>query len=374
MQIENETHQRLKDASRRVDAGDEYKYGIYTTVYCVVLVIGLISNLTALYVFCRHVKKKRAATICLLNLAVADLLFLLTLPFRISYYHSGASWSFGDVMCRISVCAFYFSMYASIFFLTLLSICRYLAIVRPHQVNIKNTTLMCVLIWVVTCASSSPFILSGTIVRDNITRCFEPNGLSSWTRIMYMNYVALILGFLLPFGAILFFNGLLIKHITRNAVRISRIKKHVTMIVLVLLVFCVCFLPYHTQRTLHLHYLVHHPNSFALHRVLQKTVVATLCLAVTNSCLDPLLYVFLGQGFKSWGRLLCNKTKPPSSTNSSATKNGDLRTKTIEDFDVEMATLPPEQITDDMHDDPGGILTYPESQQCPILDHVANVR
>lgn len=345
MQITNQTDLFLEDESL-CEPDDEYKNSIYTVVYSLVFVIGLISNLTALYVFCRKVKRKSVGTVCLLNLAAADILFILTLPFRISYYHSGASWRFGDGLCRISVCAFYISMTASIFFLTLFSVVRYVSLIRCHVVTVKKVIFICVLVWIVATVGNSPFILSGTFVRDNVTRCFEPSGLTSWTRIMYMNYVALVLGFSVPFAAILISNGLLIKHIMQNNLKKEKAKKHIIMIALVFLVFCVCFLPYHIQRTLHLHYLVHHRTNCSLHRMLQKTVVATLCLAVANSCLDPLLYVFLGQGFKAWLRLLSRKLKQSSQSSSSSAKNGAAVHTTVIGLNFEMTSLSAEEKDD----------------------------
>ncbi|OCT80883.1 cysteinyl leukotriene receptor 2 [Xenopus laevis] len=297
---------------------ESYKYHVYTAVYSVVFIFGLIFNIAALYVFCFVCKKKGNATICLLNLAAADLTFICFLPLRISYYRNNATWIFGDALCRITTYSFYFSMYASILLLACLSGLRYSAVVFPGSISVKTTIKLCTCVWLFSGASTSPFFLSGTQIRENATRCFEPSGQFSWTRVMYMNYFALICGFSIPFLVTVIFNGLLIRHIKQIPTEKKKIRKLSIMIVLVLSVFSFCFLPYHIQRTMHLYYLVHHPNICSLHAILQRSVVATLCLAVLNSCLDPLLYVFVGHGFKPWLELICkSKTKLyliPSST------------------------------------------------------------
>ncbi|KAG8580992.1 hypothetical protein GDO81_007510 [Engystomops pustulosus] len=288
---------------------DDYKYPVYTAVYIIVFLSGLLFNGAAVYVFCKVRKKKSLSTICLLNLAVADLLFLIFLPLRIAYYHKDGNWIFGDFLCRVTTFSFFFSMYSSIFFLACMNIFRYMSVVHPNTVKVKTAIIVCAVVWVFTGLSTIPFLLSGISVRENVTRCFEPVVISAWKRVMYMNYFALVIGFLLPLLAIVVCTALLIRHIVTMPMEKKTIRKHVTMISLTLLVCCVCFLPYHIQRTVHLHYLVHHPDICTLHSVLQKTVVATLCLAVLNTCLDPLLYAFIGHGYKSWLLLLCTSKK-----------------------------------------------------------------
>ncbi|XP_069831547.1 cysteinyl leukotriene receptor 1-like [Dendropsophus ebraccatus] len=301
---------------------DDYKYLVYTVVYVIVFISGLLFNGAAVYVFCMVKKKKGLSTLCLLNLAVADLLFIIFLPLRIAYYYQDGNWIFGDILCRVTTFSFYFSMYASIFFMACLSIFRCMSVVLTETIKVKTARKVCAAIWVFTGLSTIPFLLSGINVREEVTRCFEPVVISAWKRIMYMNYYALVVGFILPFLVIMVCNGLLIRHIVTMPMEKKTIRKQVTMIVLILLVCCVCFLPYHIQRTVHLHYLVYHPDICILHNVLQKTVVTTLCLAVLNTCLDPLLYVFIGHGFKSWLLLLCIPKKSANAKSSSTATSG----------------------------------------------------
>ncbi|XP_073529166.1 cysteinyl leukotriene receptor 2-like [Phyllobates terribilis] len=301
---------------------DDYKNLVYTVVYIIVFLSGLLFNGAAVYVFCKIRKKKGISTICLLNLAAADLLFIFFLPLRITYYHKNGTWIFGDFMCRVTTFSFFVSMYSSIFFLACLSIFRFMSVVHQRAIKIKTAIKVCAGVWIFTGLSTIPFLFSGVIVRENVIRCFEPSLLSAWKRVMYMNYYALIVGFTLPFFAILVCNGLIIRHIVTMPMEKKTIQKQVTMIVLILLVCCVCFLPYHIQRTVHLHFLVNHPDTCTLHDVLQKSVVTTLCLAVLNTCLDPLLYVFVGHGYKSWLLYLCRPKKAANVKTSSTDSSG----------------------------------------------------
>ncbi|KAM3930533.1 cysteinyl leukotriene receptor 1-like [Leptodactylus fuscus] len=311
-----------EDAIHPCPIEDDYKHVVYTVVYIIVFISGLVFNGAAVYVFCKVRKKKSISTVFLLNLAVADLLFLFFLPLRITYFQKNGTWIFGDFLCRVTTFSFYFSMYSSIFFLACLNIFRYISVVQPETIKAKTAIKVCVVVWVFTGLSTTPFLLSGTTIRENVIRCFEPALISAWKRVMYMNYFALVVGFLLPFLAIVVCNGLLIRHIVTMPMEKKTIRKHVTMIVLILLVCCVSFLPYHVQRTVHLYYLIHHPNLCTLHAVLQKIVVTTLILAVLNTCLDPLLYVFIGHGYKSWLLLLCKPKQAPNVKATSTDSSG----------------------------------------------------
>ncbi|XP_051873645.1 cysteinyl leukotriene receptor 1-like [Pristis pectinata] len=302
---------------------NEDKYTIYSAVYSLVFVIGLISNIGALFVFCRIAKRKNASTVYLMNLAIADLLFGLSLPLRVVYYLKGGDWPFGDLLCRISGYFFYVSMYCSIFFLTCLSVSRYLSLVHhiKHQrtFTFRRCVIACISVWLFVLVTTAPFLLNGSQPSDGKIKCFEPVNVISWTRIMQMNYFALVVGFLLPFSVILTCYLLMIRHLVRFDCKSKRVKRDVAMTILVLLVFFICFLPYHVQRTVHLHFRVHHRDNCNLENTLRKSVVATLCLAVANSCFDPLLYIFVGQGFRTFIRTwLKKKEVDPIYTSSSS--------------------------------------------------------
>lgn len=79
------------------------------------LVVGVVLNSLALYVFCGASTHSSASVIYTINLAVADLLVALSLPARIALYHSG-----GDcVACSyVHTFSYFVNMYCSILFLT----------------------------------------------------------------------------------------------------------------------------------------------------------------------------------------------------------------------------------------------------------------
>lgn len=73
---------------------------------------------------------KTITNIYILNLAIADELFMLGLPFlamQVALVH----WPFGKAICRVVMTVDGINQFTSIFCLTVMSIDRYLAVVHP---------------------------------------------------------------------------------------------------------------------------------------------------------------------------------------------------------------------------------------------------
>ncbi|XP_064408888.1 cysteinyl leukotriene receptor 1-like [Latimeria chalumnae] len=285
---------------------DDYKYPLFSAFFIIILSIGLIANCLALYVFIWLTTKKNPNTVIMINLAFSDLSFVLTLPCRIAYYLMDGEWIFSDFLCRVSTYAFYVNLYTSIFFLTTLSVFRYVAILFPMRsktiFTIKRAAVISVAIWAFVALTSSPFLLFGSHEQGGKIRCFEPKDVDSWKRILVMNYIALAIGFAVPFLVILLCYVRIVvrlRCLDRNLKRrkLSQ-KKSVAMILIILSAFFFCFLPYHVQRTVHLHFVLSSEPDCALTALMQKIIVYMTILAAANSCLNPLLYYFVGENFR----------------------------------------------------------------------------
>lgn len=79
---------------------DSFKYNLNGAVYSVVFILGLITNSASLFVFCFRMKMRSETAIFITNLALSDLLFVCTLPFKI-FYNFNRHWPFGDTLCKI---------------------------------------------------------------------------------------------------------------------------------------------------------------------------------------------------------------------------------------------------------------------------------
>ncbi|PWA29897.1 hypothetical protein CCH79_00020818 [Gambusia affinis] len=254
--------------------------------------------------------RSKPAYVIMVNLALSDGSFSLTLPLRLAYYMNKGHWSFPDWVCRLCVYAFYVNLYSSILLLTFLSVLRWFSIVYPlHHKKVKSfrsALLMCLGIWLFVAVTSLPFLGSGVNERGGKPRCFEPATPQSWSRILSMNYVALIFGFVLPFFTIILCCTKIIYCLTHpqylqgseTHMKLRKKNKHsVHLLVMVIVTFLLCFLPYHVIRTVHL-YAVNGGWDCGVTNLLQRAVAITLCMAASNSVVNPLLYYYSTKNFK----------------------------------------------------------------------------
>ncbi|XP_041902232.1 putative P2Y purinoceptor 10, partial [Corvus kubaryi] len=59
---------------------NSFKSTLYATTYTLIFIPGLLANSAALWVLCRFISRKSKAVIFMINLAVADLAHVLSLP------------------------------------------------------------------------------------------------------------------------------------------------------------------------------------------------------------------------------------------------------------------------------------------------------
>ncbi|XP_028272315.1 putative P2Y purinoceptor 10 isoform X2 [Parambassis ranga] len=134
---------------------------MYTYFYLLLFVPGLLLNTTALWVLCRHISKKTKAVIFMINLALADLAHILSLPLRIYYYFTH-TWPFGKGACLFCFYLKYLNMYAAIVFLVCISVQRCAFLLDPFSARRwrrRYDLLISVIVWVVVGLACSPFIL-----------------------------------------------------------------------------------------------------------------------------------------------------------------------------------------------------------------------
>ncbi|XP_078415601.1 cysteinyl leukotriene receptor 1-like [Cetorhinus maximus] len=273
---------------------DNFKTSIYVPTYIIVFIFGFIENVFSLYVLLKLYKRKTAMTIVMVNLATSDLLFVCTLPLRVHYYRKNV-WIFTDSLCMFLTYALYLNMYCSIYFLTLMSILRYFAIVHPIKClkyrSVKHVQIICISIWVFVGIATTPILIDSSKI--NRARCFE---LKHKSTLFVMNLISLPVGCIIPFFIITVSYIFVVKTLLTSKAKYHRQtssrRKASAMIFIVTIIFLTSFLPYHILRTVYL-VLTSHARC-----LVQKGAVVTLCTAAINSCLDPLLYYFAAENFR----------------------------------------------------------------------------
>lgn len=298
----------------------EFKHTVYPIAYLFIFSFGLVGNLMSLFFFISSSLKKKASfspvNILMLNLLLSDLMMVCSLPFRAAYYLMESDWAFGDITCRIMSYVFYINMYGSVYFLAVLSMVRFVAIVKPFAYvrwqNSRRAWAISIVIWLVVSLMSIPLLAAGTSEELGRIKCLELNPHHLKT-IITLNRGVLFLGFIMPFTIIsvcyIFaaFCLLKLKKTRQNQRSQLNHKKSCSLVIIVLLIFLTCFMPYHIVRTLFLEAEMNiQDNGYgeSCHYIqsLRKAAVITHCLASGNSCLDPLLFFFVGENFISFWR------------------------------------------------------------------------
>ncbi|KAE8283336.1 Eukaryotic translation initiation factor 3 subunit G [Larimichthys crocea] len=132
------------------------------SVYGIEFIVALAGNLFALWLLVvRERRNWHTGVVLSCNLAISDLLYVLTLPLLIVYYSLEKNWIFGDAVCKIERFLFTCNLYVSIFFIMAISVNRCVALVWPFftrsHVKPAHAKAVSVIIWI-TLAERMPSI------------------------------------------------------------------------------------------------------------------------------------------------------------------------------------------------------------------------
>ncbi|KAJ7420445.1 putative G-protein coupled receptor 174 [Willisornis vidua] len=276
----------------------------YAVTYAVILVPGLVANTLALWVFYGYMKETKRAVIFMINLAIADLLQVLSLPLRIFYYVTG-TWEFGGGLCLLCFYLKYVNMYASIFFLVCISVRRCLFLIHPFRAGECRRVCdvsVSVAGWAVVCVACLPFPLL-RLHKDDTNTCFvdlpiEKLDLPTSVTLMTMGE---LVGFVMPLLIILYCSWktiLSLKEKNSASHDLGEKKKALKMILTCALVFLICFAPYHISFPLDFFVKTGQIRGGCVQRVISVFHAVALCLASLNSCVDPVIYYFTTDEFR----------------------------------------------------------------------------
>ncbi|NWW70934.1 GP174 protein, partial [Climacteris rufus] len=284
-----------------------FKSSLYATTYTLIFIPGLLANSAALWVLCRFISRKSKAVIFMINLAVADLAHVLSLPLR-TYYYINHTWPFGSALCLLCFYLKYLNMYASICFLTCISIQRYFFLYQPFRAKDwkrRYDAAISGLVWLVVGLACLPFpLMRSDGLANNSHACFADlpvTPLDSKVAAVLMTGTAELLGFVGPLVTILFCTWK-----TRHSIRGFHVpqengverQKALRMVSMCAIVFCMCFAPYHINFFFFMLVKEKVITDCFLSTVTLYTQPFYLCLASLDCCLDPIIYFFMTSEFQ----------------------------------------------------------------------------
>ncbi|XP_019745487.1 somatostatin receptor type 5-like [Hippocampus comes] len=281
-------------------------------IYVIVCVIGLGGNTLVIHIVLHHSKMESVTNIYILNLAIADELFMLGLPF-LAVQNSLQMWPFGSFMCRLVMTVDSINQFTSIFCLTVMSVDRYLAVGhpvrsarwrRPRIAKVVNGT-----VWALSFLVVLPVVVFANIQKTGGNcNILWPAPAKVW-RAAFIVYTSTV-GFLCPLLIICLCYVLIVFKVRSSAKKVHTAstkrrkseRKVTRMVVIVVAVFVLCWLPFYALNVLNL--LVALPPEY------QGLYYFVVVLGYANSCANPVVYGFMSDNFKrGFRKALCRATR-----------------------------------------------------------------
>uniref|UniRef100_A0A8C7K326 G protein-coupled receptor 34b n=1 Tax=Oncorhynchus kisutch TaxID=8019 RepID=A0A8C7K326_ONCKI len=306
-------------------------------LYSVLFVLGLAGNILALWVFlCVH-SKKNSVRVFLINVALADLLLVICLPFRVLYHSKGNHWDMGPTLCKVVGNLFYMNMYISITLLGFISVDRYLKIQRSvvGQFRLQATrwsSTVCGTIWILALGNEELnkwvlFFKKNEFTNfSRRTLCFQYKQRMHAQGKAYFN-LFLVAVFWFVFVCLVVSYGKIALKLLRasrdkpdlpNATRYNRTARKSFF---VLFLFTICFVPYHMVRVFYVVSQISETSCF-WRGVVDQANEVVLLLSALNSCLDPVMYFLLSESVRKETLRLVNNMFRLSASGGSGSGSG----------------------------------------------------
>ncbi|XP_074954445.1 putative G-protein coupled receptor 34 [Phalacrocorax aristotelis] len=295
-----------------------------TVFYSIIFVIGLVGNVVALFAFlCIH-QKRNSIQVYLVNVAIADLLLIFCLPFRILYHVSKNTWMFGLILCKIVGTLFYMNMYISIVLLGLISLDRYVKINKsvkhPKMLSTTRSIHICCTVWAFALAGFIMVVAPSFFKSEdrNSTLCFHYRNKQDAMTEAILNYIIVVIFWIVFFLLILSY-----VKIAKNLLKISKKRadfpnagkytQTARNSFIVLIIFTICFVPYHMFRFVYITSQLQNPPCY-WKEIIHKCNEVMLIFSSFNSCLDPVMYFLMSRSVrKTVFQLICRRLHGDSS-------------------------------------------------------------
>uniref|UniRef100_A0A7N9AWK0 G-protein coupled receptors family 1 profile domain-containing protein n=1 Tax=Mastacembelus armatus TaxID=205130 RepID=A0A7N9AWK0_9TELE len=280
---------------------------IMPPVLTIDVILGLLGNIIALWIFCFKMKSWNPNVLFLFNLVIADFLALVSLPLRIDALLRG-HWVFGDGMCRINLFLMFSNRSASIALMTVVAIYRYFKVVHPHhrfnRMTKQQAVYVSLFVWVLVIGPRVPMLAYNHIkIAGNNTQCFFFTSYKEASRaiiiLVAMHRILTVLEFIIPLAMLLFCTIRISRFLKeRQMGKADKVKKAMRVCAAIVAVFMVCFLPT-TVTTIGVWVIrSFRPWDCSAFYTFTQLNIVSLCLNFLNSALDPIIYVFSSSLFR----------------------------------------------------------------------------
>ncbi|XP_004614651.1 C-C chemokine receptor type 2 [Sorex araneus] len=268
-------------------------------LYSLVFIFGFLGNLLVVLTLINCKKLKSMSDIYLLNLAISDLLFLITLPFWAHY--AADEWVLGDAMCKLFTGMYHIGYFGGIFFIILLTIDRYLAIVHAvFALRARTVTfgvVTSVVTWVVSVLASLPGIIFTKSHEEDSQVFCGPHFPAGWRN--FHTVMRNILGLVLPLLVMTICYSGILKTLLRSRNEKKR-HKAVRLIFAIMIMYFLFWTPYNIVLLLSTFQEFFELSNCSSTSQLDQAMQVTETLGMTHCCINPIIYAFVGEKFRRY--------------------------------------------------------------------------
>ncbi|XP_029380915.1 C-C chemokine receptor type 9a [Echeneis naucrates] len=274
-------------------------------LFWMIFLVGGAGNLAVVWIYLNFQRRlKTMSDVYLLNLAIADLLFLTTLP--LWAHEASHGWTFPPVLCKLNAALYKVNLYSSALLLTCISVDRYVVIVQTTKAQNSKaerrrcSRLVCIGVWMLALLLALPELVFATTVEvDSLQNCrmVFPTHLGNRTKTLVLS-LQVSMGFCLPFIVMAFCYSIIVSKLLNT----RSFEKHKAMrvILAVVVVFVLSQLPYNGVLVME----ASEASNMTMTDCEQMkrfdvTGQVLKSLAYTHACLNPFLYAFIGVRFRN---------------------------------------------------------------------------
>lgn len=298
---------------------------VLMVLYSIIIFVSLVGNMLVLITVCGNRHMRSVTNVFLLSLSVSDLLLaLIATPINMGNVMS-TYWKYGAFACKIVPCITTFCVACSSMTLCCIAFERFYAIVYPLKVKFfqASTRLVPLLItvWVTSLVSGIPQVfyfelikvkdVCGKVVHDV---CILPLITSNKTMEFFQLWLPFVVLFVAPLLVMTILYSIIIVKLwgrrqigismkASDSYRLRQKKRAIKMLVMVMVLFIMCWLPIQTFNALGEKASDMTPDTILQWKAFLK------CLALSSSCYNPIVYAFMNENFrKNFSNLLrCRK-------------------------------------------------------------------
>ncbi|KAK5849597.1 hypothetical protein PBY51_013920 [Eleginops maclovinus] len=274
-------------------------------IYALALVVGLAGNALVVVVYTSKLRLRTLTDVCILNLAISDLLLLFTLPFWAADAVHG--WRLGVAACKLTSFLYSTNFSCGMLMLACISVDRYRAVScnptgRSGPRVRRQWLLVCVMLWVTASFLGLPELIFSTVKHSHhriACTAKYPHSMARPAKAA-LELMEVILRFLLPFLVMVVCYCWVGRALSRAAgVRRERKWRALRVLLAVVAVFLITQLPYNVVklcRAMDIIYML--VTDCEVSKGLDRAVQVTESLALAHACINPLLYAFIGSSFR----------------------------------------------------------------------------